>query len=143
MKMYRQAEKLEREGWKDEEPQPAALARLLAERDLEIDEAVALAERAAGQRADIFTMDALALAYFKAGQLSKAARASLEARRTGTADRRILYHAAAIARARGDRDEARRLVTRATGGLATFDPLLGPAAVSLARDLNEAAPAHQ
>jgi tetratricopeptide (TPR) repeat protein len=97
--MYERAEALEREGWAFEEPQPAALARMLAERGLKTGEAVTLAERAARGRTDIFTMDALAWAYFRAGRLSDAHAASVQARRTGTADRRILCHARAIEQA--------------------------------------------
>ena len=92
-------EALEREGWESEEPQPAALARMLAERGRDTDEAVALAEEGARHRSDIFTMDALAWAYFQAGRLSEAHKASAQARRTGTADHRILCHAAAIDKA--------------------------------------------
>jgi tetratricopeptide (TPR) repeat protein len=94
--MYVQAESLEREGWKMEEPQPAALARMLAERGRKIDEAVALAEQAARVRRDIFTMDALAWSYFQAGRIPAARAASLEAMRTGSMDRRIRCHAKAI-----------------------------------------------
>jgi tetratricopeptide (TPR) repeat protein len=94
--MYAEAESLEREGWKMEEPQPAALARMLAERGRKIDEAVALAEQAARARHDIFTMDALAWAYFQAGRIPDARAASLEALRTGSMDRRIRCHAKAI-----------------------------------------------
>jgi tetratricopeptide (TPR) repeat protein len=97
--MYERAETLEREGWAFEEPQPAALARMLAERGLKTSEAVTLAERAARSRTDIFTMDALAWAYFRAGRIADAQAASLQARRTGTADRRILCHARAIEQA--------------------------------------------
>lgn len=97
--MYARAEALELEGWKSEEPQPAALARLLAERGVKIEEAVALAEQAARKRSDIFTMDALAWSYFQAGRLPEAHAASVRARRTGTVDRRILCHAAAIEQA--------------------------------------------
>ena len=50
----------EREGWKSEEPQPAALARLFAERGRRVEEAVTLAEQASRTRSDIFTNDALA-----------------------------------------------------------------------------------
>jgi hypothetical protein len=64
-------------------------------------EAVQLAEEAARSRKDIFTMDALAWSYFRAGRLSDAEEASRQARRTGTADRRILAHAAAIEQALG------------------------------------------
>ena len=94
--MYAEAESLEREGWKMEEPQPAALARMLAERGRKIDEAVMLAEQAVRIRHDIFTMDALAWAYFQAGRIPDARAASLEALRTGSMDRRIRCHAKAI-----------------------------------------------
>lgn len=94
---YQEAERLEREGWEYEEPQPAALARLLAERGRDASEAVALAERAARDRADIHTMDALAWAYFRAGRLDEAAAAIGQALRTGTRDPRIRCHASAIA----------------------------------------------
>ena len=58
-----------------------------------------LAEEAARNRKDIFTMDALAWAYYRAGRLSEAEQASRQARRTGTVDRRILAHASAIEQA--------------------------------------------
>lgn len=105
--MYVQAETLEREGWKSEEPQPAALARMLAERGRDVGEAVTLAEEGARNRSDIFTMDTLAWAYFQAGRVSDAHAASVQARRTGTADLRVLCHGTAI-------DEAFR-ATRESG----------------------------
>ena len=82
--------------WEVGLPQPAALARMLAERGRKIDEAVTLAEQAARVRHDIFTMDALAWAYFQAGRIPDARAASLEALRTGSLDRRIRCHAKAI-----------------------------------------------
>lgn len=97
---YREAERLEREGWKDEEPQPGALARFFAERALNVPEAVALAREAARVRRDIHTLDALAWAHFQAGNLDQAAEAIAGALRTGTADPRIRCHADAIATAR-------------------------------------------
>jgi tetratricopeptide (TPR) repeat protein len=133
--MYERAEALERDGWKSEEPQPAALARLLAERGLDRDEAVRLAVQAAAERSDIATMDALAWAYYQAGRFEEARAASARARRTGTADRRILYHAAAIERALGNDREARRLVLRAVEGHPRFDLIAGPAAAALSREL--------
>jgi Flp pilus assembly protein TadD len=72
------------------------LARLLADRSARINEAVALAERAASERHDIFTDDALAWCYFKAGRVADARAAMARARRTGTKDATILAHAAAI-----------------------------------------------
>ena len=110
---YRESEQLERDGWKSEQPQPGALARFLAERDRSIADAVVLAERAAAEREDIHTMDALAWAYFKAGRVADAERAIRRATRTGTVDARIRCHARVIAAA-----------TR-TGELGTCD-LLSP-----------------
>ena len=63
-------------------------------------EAVGLAEEAARGRADILTMDTLAWAYFKNGQLPEAQRAAAQAMRTGTRNARILCHADVIAAAR-------------------------------------------
>jgi len=85
--------------WRTDAPQPAALARFLAERGQKVDEAVRLAESAAAERRDIFTEDALAWCYFKAGRLSDAASAMARAQRTGTRDQSIRAHAAAISRA--------------------------------------------
>jgi tetratricopeptide (TPR) repeat protein len=97
---YRAAERLEREGWKQEQPQPAALARFLAERGRDLPQAVALAEAALKERRDIHTLDAAAWSYFKSGRLEDAAAAIAEATRTGTADVRIRCHESAIAAAR-------------------------------------------
>ncbi len=83
--------------WRSDAPEPKNLARFLAERDRRIDEAVQIAESAATARHDIFTEDALAWAYFKAGRIGDARRMILRASRTGSRDRDILRHAAAIA----------------------------------------------
>jgi tetratricopeptide (TPR) repeat protein len=96
-KLYREAEQVEREGWKQEQPQPGALARFLAERGRNIPEAIALAEHAASERQDVVTMDALAWSYFRGGRLADAATAIQRATRLGTADPRIRCHASAIA----------------------------------------------
>jgi tetratricopeptide (TPR) repeat protein len=88
---YRQAEA----GWRSDTPEPARLARLLADRG-RADEAVRLAEAAIAERRDIFTAHALAWAYFRAGRLEDAHNAMAEARRTGTRDREILRHAEAM-----------------------------------------------
>jgi tetratricopeptide (TPR) repeat protein len=81
----------------------AALALFLAEHDRKLDEAVAIAETVAAKRHDIFTQDALAWAYFKAGRIEEAHNASRQATRTGSRDARILAHAAAIREARQSR----------------------------------------
>ena len=113
--MYVEGERLEREGWAQEEPQPQALARFLAERDRNIPEAIALAESAAAMRRDVMTMDALAWAYYKGGRLPEAARASLAALRTGTRDAKILFDAAEIRAAHGDAAGAAAIRQRAGG----------------------------
>jgi tetratricopeptide (TPR) repeat protein len=74
----------------------ANLALFLAERNRKLSEAVTVAESVAATRHDIFTADALAWAYFKTGRLDEARSASERALRTGTRDKRILAHAAAI-----------------------------------------------
>jgi tetratricopeptide (TPR) repeat protein len=83
-------------GWRFDAPHPAQLARFLADHDRKLEEAVALAERADADRHDIFTEDALAWCYFKSGRVRDAAAAMARAQRTGTKDRTILSHAAAI-----------------------------------------------
>ena len=83
-------------GWRIDVPQPAILARFLAEHDRHLDEAVRLAELTAADRQDIFTEDALAWAYFKVGRLDDAAAAMRHALRTGTKDSTIRAHATAI-----------------------------------------------
>jgi tetratricopeptide (TPR) repeat protein len=86
-------------GWRVDAPQPAVLARFLAEHDRRPDEAIHLAESAAADRHDIFTDDALAWAYFKAGRVEDVGDAMRRALRTGTKDQTIRRHAAAIERA--------------------------------------------
>jgi tetratricopeptide (TPR) repeat protein len=84
--------------WRSDMPEPAKLARFLADRGRNIPEAVRLAEEAAVRRRDIFTEDARAWAYFKAGRLADARKSMAGALRTGTRDRDILAHAKAIQR---------------------------------------------
>jgi tetratricopeptide (TPR) repeat protein len=93
---FQMAEQIERGAWGNGVRQPQALARLLAERPRREQEAVTLAEEAARSRADIFTMDTLAWAYYKSGRLADAQSASARALRTGTRDARIRCHAEQI-----------------------------------------------
>jgi tetratricopeptide (TPR) repeat protein len=86
-------------GWRVDTPQPALLARFLATHDRRTAEAVRLAETAAVERHDIFTDDALAWAYFKAGRVKEAGAAIRRALRTGTKDLTIGMHATAIEKA--------------------------------------------
>ena len=126
---------LAEQGWRRDMPEPAHLARLLARDRGRAAEALRVAEQAAASRQDIFTMDAVAWAAFRAGDMTRAVEASRLALRTGTRDRALLYHAAAIAAASGDRARARVLVTRALDGHPTFDVVLAPEAQALLASL--------
>ena len=88
-------------GWRVDAPEPKNLARFLADHGRKIPEAVAIAEKAAAERHDIFTEDALAWACFKAGRIAAAREAIAQALRTGTKDADILAHAKAIEAAAG------------------------------------------
>ena len=85
-------------GWRSDAPEPRSLARFLADHGQAV-EAVEVAEQAAGDRHDILTEDALAWAYFKAGRVAEAKKVMALALRTGSNDRDIRNHAAAIATA--------------------------------------------
>ena len=109
---FRMAEQIERATWSNGPRQPHALARFLIDEGRNLSEAVALAEEAARARKDIFTMDVLASAYLKAGRLDEAREASAAALRTGTKDARVLWHAAEIRAASGDRTGALELLDK-------------------------------
>jgi tetratricopeptide (TPR) repeat protein len=126
---------LAEQAWRRDMPEPAQLARHLARDPARAGDALAIAAEAAASRRDIATLDALAWAAFQAGDLARARAAMQDALRTGTADRSILYHAAAIAAASGDRAAARTLVSRALDGHPSFDPVLAPAARALLASL--------
>ena len=121
---YAMAEQIERSGWTGGVRQPDRLARFLAERGRNITEAVSLAEEAATTRRDVMTLDTLAWAYFKAGRLSDARRPSDDALRLGTRDARLLYHAAEILAASGDRRAAIALLDRIPAPGAVADVLV-------------------
>jgi tetratricopeptide (TPR) repeat protein len=74
----------------------AHLALFLAEHDRKLDEAVGIAEAVARTRHDIFTEEALAWSYFKAGRIDEAVAASERAVRTGTRDAELLRRAERI-----------------------------------------------
>jgi tetratricopeptide (TPR) repeat protein len=74
----------------------ANLALFLADHDRKLSEAVQIAETVAAARHDIFTEDALAWAYYKAGRFDEAYAASQRALRTGTRDEGLLSRAGRI-----------------------------------------------
>jgi tetratricopeptide (TPR) repeat protein len=74
----------------------ANLALFLADHDRKLPAAVEIAETVATARHDIFTEDALAWVYYKAGRFDEAYAASQRALRTGTRDDALLSRAARI-----------------------------------------------
>jgi tetratricopeptide (TPR) repeat protein len=125
--------------WETETPDPSRLARFLASRGRHLDRALRVAESAWADRRDIFTADAFAWAAFRNGDLDRALSLMREALRTGSRDRELLYHAAAIAHADRRDDEAMQLVTRALDGSPAFDPVVAPQALALQKELRAAA----
>lgn len=105
-----------------------SFAGFLAERGRRIEDAVRLAEAAVRTRQDVRSLDALAWSYFRSGRLDDAREASTRALRTGTRDKKIVMHAAAIAAAAGDTRLQQELLTRAAPRDPDFD-------VAMARDL--------
>ena len=79
----------------------ANLALFLADHDRKLPDAVTIAETVSKTRRDIFTEDALAWAYYKAGRVDEALAASQLALRTGTRDEALLARAARIREAAG------------------------------------------
>jgi tetratricopeptide (TPR) repeat protein len=82
------------------------LALFWADHDTKLDEALEIMKREHVAREDVFTYDALAWCLFKKGQLVEAAEAIKQAKRLGTRDARIFYHAGMIFDAMNDRRRA-------------------------------------
>jgi len=93
---FQMAEQIERGAWGSGQRLPQFMARLLSDRAGREREALVLAEEAARSRADIFTMDTLAWAYYKNGRSREAHDAMRQALRTGSRDARIRCHAEVI-----------------------------------------------
>ena len=124
---YVMSEQIERAAWSNGPAQPHVLARFLAERNRNLPEAVSLAEDAVRSRTDIFTMDTLAWAYFKSGRQTDAEKAIAQARRTGSNDARILYHAAEILAAAGRHNDAVAVLSAIPAPEAVSDVLIAGA----------------
>ncbi len=79
----------------------------------DVGKALEYARKAYADRENVKTADTLGWANFKAGQFDEAARYSAEALRLGSKDPWFLYHAGAIAAARGDAAAARAYLSEA------------------------------
>jgi len=110
------------EGHADHDPRHLAL--YLARHDIQAERALALAERAAGERMTIETLDALSLALARSGRLEEAAAMSARARSVGTVDARLMLHEALIRALAGETRRAGELLAEARSVEPMVDPLL-------------------
>lgn len=112
------------------------LALFLANRQSEVQRAVAMAERDIENRQDVFAYDTLAWARYQAGDLDGATKAIGMAMAIGTKDPHMLYHAGIIASATGDRDQAHEYLSEALAISPYFDVLQAPDAAEVLADLS-------
>ncbi|MEP6741097.1 MAG: tetratricopeptide repeat protein [bacterium] len=97
------------------------LAMFWADHDVNIEEALAIAQRERSDRRDIYTCDALAWILFKNHRLDEAKKSVEEALRLGTRDARLYYHAGMIYNELGDRQSAIRYLNLALQTNSNFD----------------------
>lgn len=112
------------------------VAQFLATKNRDVDLAVELARAELKERPGVFSEDALAWALYRKGELEEAERLATRARRLGTPDSTLDYHAGAIAIARGKTKEGRALIEAAL----TRSPRFDPTAVAEAKLLLEGTP---
>jgi len=89
------------------------LVLFYADHDIKLQEALDLAQHEAATRKDIKTLDSLAWALYKTGRYDQAADASAGARRLGTKDALLYFHAGMIEAARGRTQQAIAFLSRA------------------------------
>ena len=99
------------------------LALFYLDHDRDLAAALDIARAAEASRPDIYGEDTLAWALYKNGRFSEARVASESARKLGTQDARLLYHAGLISLALGERDRGRSELTAALARSPVFDPL--------------------
>jgi tetratricopeptide (TPR) repeat protein len=104
------------------------LVQFWSDHDLKLTEALALARQEAADRKDVKTMDALAWALYKNGLYDEAAAASESARRLGTHDALLYFHAGMIERKRGRIADSVTLLRRALDINPHFDVRHAPEA---------------
>jgi tetratricopeptide (TPR) repeat protein len=113
------------------------LALFYLNHDLKLADALDLARKELEVRRDLYTFDVLAWALYKNGQAREALGPMKDARRLGTKDARLSFHAGMIYRAVGDRDEARRALQDALRLNPHFDLLQVEVAERALKELGE------
>ncbi len=112
---YAEAERLGRRGDK------FTLAMFLASKNRDAEQAVRLLEAERSTRGGIYVDDAYAWALYRVGRFDEASKASAQAMRLGTRDARLLFHAGAIAMAKGEPAQGRKLINDALALNPGFD----------------------
>jgi tetratricopeptide (TPR) repeat protein len=117
------------------------LARFYADRDRNLDEALAIAEAEYRDRPNARAADTLAWCYYKVGRYQDARKMSEKALSLRPADAGVLFHAGMIDAKLGDRVRAQQLLYRALSVNPSFHPLHAAAAVDALAQLGTREPA--
>jgi tetratricopeptide (TPR) repeat protein len=99
------------------------LALFWVDHDLNLDEALAAAEKEYSVRQDIYASDLLAWSLYKKGRFAEAKSAMTSALRLGTQDPKLFYHAGLIESANGDNQKAVEFLQKALQINPAFDVL--------------------
>ena len=92
---------------------PRTTSLFLSTKDRNRELALKLAQAELKVRADLYTQDAAAWAFYRAGKLGDARAAIDKARSLGTHDARLIFHDGAIRLAQGDSKEGQKLIEAA------------------------------
>ena len=111
------------------------LAMAYADRDRNLDRALALVAGELRGRRDIYTYDALAWSLYKNKKYEEAGQAKEKALELGTPEPAFYYHAGMIERALGQTDQARKHLERALALNARFDPRQAPLAEAALKEI--------
>lgn len=99
------------------------LALLWADRDVKLDEALAIAEKEHAARKDVFTADIYAWCLYKKGNFQEAQKIIQEAMRLKTKNALFFYHAGMIEKALGNTKGAKDFLQKALQTNPSFDVL--------------------
>lgn len=111
------------------------LARLWADQNTRLDEALEIVVREQAARKDIYTEDTLAWCLYRKGRFAEAREAAQRAMRLKSNDALIMYHTGMIEKALGNKAEATRLLRSALSTNPSFDLLAAPAAQTALAEL--------
>ncbi len=111
-------------------------ALFFADHDIELDSSLEKARLAYKARPSIHAADVLAWTLYKTGNPREAQRYSSEALRLGTRDPIKLFHAGMIAKALGEKEQARNYLRKAVSLNPRFSILYADQAASTLRDLD-------